>query len=199
MIELIDTTPAILVNDIAMCVANPPSEVSGLEDWLLAVTERVRSGGTVWLMLDQTKGNLTLTWSRSVNITVVKTEAAVSEDQEVVSEPFPIAIPQLPDFSIHIEFTMNPGGWISWGYRRERGAIDTKQLADDKVNRQNAERTPYTKADSLVVHIDPGSASAKDIEELYVALSCLHRAYGGSGLVIEDVELNSFDMSEVTQ
>ena len=38
----------------------------------------------------------------------------------------------------------------------------------------------------IIVHIEPGNAPAELITDYYVALSALYRAYGGSGLKIEE-------------
>ncbi len=75
-------------------------------------------------------------------------------------------------------------GWHLWRDRlkvmRDAGFIPTMDAADD-----------------IEVWIDPGNANADDLQELYDALSELHRACGGAGVVFRDEKTEVFANAEV--
>ena len=160
MIELTNTTPETLVGDIAMGVYLGPSlpDAGQLDGWLQEVTDRIPDvpGDSIWLMIDQQGGTLSLRWSRPVSIVVNKKDTTSSTTNDVISEAFEIPA-TLPDFSVHIRFIRGESGGMYWTYERLKGAIDKLKLNPSLSERMTAMDLTIpsadTTAESLKVHI----------------------------------------------
>jgi hypothetical protein len=92
------------------------------------------------------------------------------------------------------------GGRKLWQWAEEEGEDPIEYLKKAKgiVSFQKRSMSPSEHRTGAVpnvevdIWVDPGNADSEDVAELYCALSELHRAHGGTGIVFRDDETQVF-------